>query len=330
MKRILFWVGVLVSILLLAVALSGLHLDEFWSNLQRLNLLWLIPGIALYFVSVWFRSWRWSLLLRPLGASIAPAKLFPIVVIGYMGNNIYPARIGEVIRSWILKRNEGMPVPGSLATIVIERVIDGLLMVAFVIVGLPAVPSMTDQTLRLIYIALIAFGAVIVVFFWMALAPAAAERVAMAVITRLVPHRFQDALRNIVVRFVAGAASLRNPADLARIMAASLITWLIETGKYACVAQAFGLSVSFIGLMLVNGVSNLFTIIPGAPGAVGTFDAGGILAMVALGVPKGLASAYILVLHVALWVPVTALGAVYMLRQGLHWADLRRAEEARS
>jgi uncharacterized membrane protein YbhN (UPF0104 family) len=81
--------------------------------------------------------------------------------------------------------------------------------------------------------------------------------------------------------------------------------------------------------MLVNGVSNLFTIIPAAPGAVGTFDAGGILAARALGVPESLASAYILVLHVALWVPVTVLGALLMLRQGLRWSDLRSAEAAR-
>lgn len=78
--------------------------------------------------------------------------------------------------------------------------------------------------------------------------------------------------------------------------------------------------------MLVNGLSNLFTVIPGAPGAVGTFDAGGILGATALGVPQSLAAAYVLTLHVALWLPVTALGAYFMIRQGLRWSDLQRAE----
>ena len=81
MKRILFWVGVLISVALLVVALRGLKLDEFVRDLGEANLLWLVPGIALYFVSVWFRSWRWSLLLRPLGVSVPARRLFPVVVI---------------------------------------------------------------------------------------------------------------------------------------------------------------------------------------------------------------------------------------------------------
>lgn len=325
MKRILFWVGVLISVALLVVALRGLKLDEFVRDLGEANLLWLVPGIALYFVSVWFRSWRWSLLLRPLGVSVPARRLFPVVVIGYMGNNVYPARIGEVLRAWVLRRNENVPVSSSLATVGIERVLDGLLMAAFVAIGLPAVPSLSAQAWPLLIAALSVFGAAIGVFVWMAHAPAAAERL-VETLARLAPVRFRAGLISLASRFIAGAGSLRNPADTAKILAASLITWLIETAKYACVAQAFGLSLSFIGLMLVNGVSNLFTVIPGAPGAVGTFDAGGILATEALGVDKGLASAYVLVLHVALWLPVTLLGAYYMLRQGLRWVDLEKVE----
>jgi hypothetical protein len=116
---------------------------------------------------------------------------------------------------------------------------------------------------------------------------------------------------------------------LGLIVVGTVLTWLLETGKYWCIAQAFDIQVDFVGLMLINGVSNLFTVIPGAPGAIGTFEYGGILATTALGVPTALASAYVIVLHVALWLPVTALGALLMLRQGLRWADLRKAEVAR-
>jgi uncharacterized protein (TIRG00374 family) len=325
-KRILFWVGVLISIAMLVLALRGLHLDEFVRDLRDAQLIWLVPGIVLYFVSVWFRSWRWSLLLRPLGAEVPARRLFPVVVIGYMGNNVYPARIGEVLRAWVLRRNEGVSMTSSLATVGIERVLDGLLMVAFVMIGLPAVPSLSAQAWPAAIAAATVFGAAIGVFVWMAYAPATAERMVSSV-ARLAPARLRSGLIEFGKRFIAGAAGLRNPVEAAKIVGASLITWIIETGKYACVAQAFGLSLSFIGLMLVNGVSNLFTVIPGAPGAVGTFDAGGILATEALGVSKGLASAYILVLHVALWLPVTLLGAALMLRQGLHWADLGKISE---
>jgi glycosyltransferase 2 family protein len=330
MKRSFFWIGILVSILFMGLALRGLRLDAFWADVQNAALWWVLPGIALYFVAVWFRAWRWAFMLRALPgvdrSRITANRLYSTVVIGYMGNNIYPARIGEVLRAWVLRRNEGVPMPSSLATVVLERVIDGLVMVAFVLIGLPSVPTLSAQAASVITLALAAFGIVIGVFFWFALAPQTAERLAAAIVNRALPERLRTPVLGLVSRFVEGAKSLRSPVDLGLIVLASAITWLIETGKYWCIAQAFGIELTFVGLMLVNGVSNLFTIIPAAPGAVGTFDAGGILAARALGVPESLASAYILVLHVALWVPVTALGAFLMLRQGLRWSDLRSVE----
>jgi glycosyltransferase 2 family protein len=330
MKRSLFWVGIVVSVVFTGLALRGLKLDEFWADLSRANLFWILPGIGLYFIAVCFRAWRWSYMLRPLGRKTDPRALYPVVVIGYMGNNIYPARIGEVLRSWVLQRNTGVPVASSLATVVIERVIDGLVMAAFVLIGLSSVPSLSPDMVRGVYVVITLFAAVIGVFFWLALAPATAERLANAVIGKIVPERGRRPLLTLVTRFLDGAKSLRSPKDLGLILLGSVATWLVETGKYWCIAQAFDIQLPFAGLMLVNGVSNLFTIIPGAPGAVGTFEAGGILAATALGVPAALASAYIIVLHVALWLPVTLLGAYFMLRQGLRWADLQKAETARA
>ncbi len=330
MKRSLFWLGIIVSIVFTGLALRGLRLDEFLVYLGRANMAWILPGILLYFIAVWFRAWRWSYLLRPLGRKTSPGALYPIVVIGYMGNNIYPARIGEVLRAWVLQRNTGTPVASSLATVVIERVMDGLVMAAFVLIGLPGVPGLSPEMVRGVHVVIALFAAVIGVFFWIALAPAKAERLATAVIGALAPERARRPLHALVTRFLDGAKSLRSAKDLGLIVLSSIATWLVETGKYWCIAQAFDIQLPFAGLMLVNGVSNLFTVIPGAPGAVGTFEAGGILAATALGVPTALAGAYIVVLHVALWLPVTLLGAYFMLRQGLRWADLRKAETARA
>ena len=105
MRRWLFWFGIAISVVFLSLALRGLKLDEFIRDIQQANLLWILPGVALYFLAVGVRTWRWSYLLRPMKRLPAPA-LFPVVVIGYMGNNIYPARIGEILRAYVLRRNE--------------------------------------------------------------------------------------------------------------------------------------------------------------------------------------------------------------------------------
>jgi uncharacterized protein (TIRG00374 family) len=327
MRRSLFWLGIAISIAFLYFALRGLKLDEFVSDIQQANLIWLLPGIALYFIAVAVRTWRWSWLLRPM-KQVPVLRLFPLVVIGYMGNNIYPARIGELLRSFLLRRIEGVPMSSSLATILIERILDGITMLAFVLIGLPRVPNLSQVVLNGILLASLAFVIATASFFWLALYPQMADRLAHAVITRVVPHRFQAPLLGITQKFVQGAQALRNPRDLSMIVLSTVVIWLLETGKYWCVAQAFNLGLPFDGLMLVNGLSNLFTIIPGAPGAVGTFDAGGILGTTALGVSNTTAAAYVLILHVVLWLPVTALGAYFMLREGLRWSDLKKAEEA--
>ena len=89
--------------------------------------------------------------------------------------------------------------------------------------------------------------------------------------------------------------------------------------------HAFSFTVPFIVLMLMNGVVNLATTIPSSPGYVGTFDLPGIVTLTAFGVPQDTATAYTLVLHAALWFPVTALGAYYMLREQLSLRELRDA-----
>ena len=129
MKKWQFWLGVLISVLFIGLALRGLRLDEFWSTVQSANYWWLLPGIAVYFVAVWVRAWRWHYLLGPV-KKIPTKTMFPITTIGYMGNNIYPARAGEVLRAVILKRREGVSISASLATIIVERIFDGVVMLA--------------------------------------------------------------------------------------------------------------------------------------------------------------------------------------------------------
>jgi hypothetical protein len=97
MKRWQFWVGILISAVFLYFTLRGMHLGDFWQTIKTAKYWWLIPGVAVYFVGVWVRSWRWHYMLRPL-KKISTRKMFPIVCIGYMGNNIYPARAGELLR----------------------------------------------------------------------------------------------------------------------------------------------------------------------------------------------------------------------------------------
>ena len=327
MKRWQFWLGVVISLVFLYFALRGLHLEDLGEALKQANYWWLIPGVAVYFLGVWARAWRWHYLLRPV-KEVPTRTMFPIVAIGYMGNNIYPARAGEVLRAVVLKRREGVPVSASLATIIVERVFDGVVMLAFVFVNLPELAKMTADSgfVGNIQTAALwgtgAFMGALAVFLLAAMFPERAESLINTLTVRLVPSRFQEKVLGVAGRFLGGLESLRSPREALMVFLTSVVIWLLETGKYWFVMHAFPqIQVSFFALMLMNGIVNLATTIPSAPGYVGTFDAPGISVRVAYGVSQAVAAAYTLVLHVALWVPITLLGAYYLAQEGIQWGE---------
>jgi uncharacterized protein (TIRG00374 family) len=321
------WLGVVISAFFLALALRGIDLEGFWTTVRHANYWWLIPGVTIYFGAVWARTWRWHYMLRHI-KRIPVSRLFPVVVIGYMGNNVYPARAGELLRSYVLKRKEQVAVSASLATVVLERLFDGLVMLLFVFVTLPFAPLPAAYT-WLVTIFSVIFLAALAIFFLLAMRPERMSRVYAWLVDRLLPIRMRPRVHGLFDPFVIGLQSLRSPRDLALISAASALIWLTETTKYWFVMQAFPFHVNFSVLMLMTAVVNLFTTLPSTPGYVGTFDAPGIAILTAYGVPQEIATGYTLVLHVALWLPITALGAIFMLFEHIGWSDFGRAVEER-
>ncbi len=331
MKKWQFWLGVLISILFLWLALRGLHLGDFWSVVAKANYWWILPGVGVYFIGVWARAWRWHYLLGPI-KKIPTAKMFPITTIGYMGNNIYPARAGEVLRAVILKRKEGVPVSASLATIIVERIFDGVVMLAFIFVNLTELARLTGSSgfvgniQEVAIYGTAAFIGALIVFLLAAMFPALTIRIGDWFIERLLPERLREKVRGIMHKFLDGLASLRSPFNVLMVFLTSVVIWLLETAKYWFVMHAFDFEVSFFALMLMNGIVNLATTIPSAPGYIGTFDAPGIAVLTAYGVEQAMAAGYTLVLHVALWLPITALGAWFLAREGIKWSDSLRSE----
>jgi uncharacterized protein (TIRG00374 family) len=325
MRRWLYLaVGIGISIFFLDLGLRGVQLDVVAERIADADLIWLAPGVAVYFLAVWGRTWRWHYLLRPLKA-IPLRALFPVVVIGYMGNNVYPFRAGEVIRAYVLKRNEDVRITASLATIIVERIFDGLVMLMFVFVALPFAPIEQDW-LRWIVVAgtLVFFGA-LGVFLFLAMRPALARRTYTWVIARILPRPMRQPVGRLADHFMEGLESLRRPRDLLMTLVTSAFIWLTETTKYWFVMHAFDFQVSFFVLMIMTAVVNLATTLPAAPGYVGTFHGPGIRVLETFRVNHEIAAGYTIVLHAALWLPITLLGFVYLIQQGLSWRSFGEA-----
>jgi len=322
------WLGLLISAGFLVYAFGGQHPGEVWAALRRVDLRWLAPALVLYGAGVWVRAVRWSVLLRPLVA-VPAGRVLPIVVVGYAANNVLPLRTGELVRAYLLERRHGVRKTAALATIAVERLFDGLTMLAFLLAA-AGVISFTAELRRLALVAFLLFVAILLGLVLLTLGGDLRDRLLQLALGPL-PSRFADRVERMAESFLGGLGVLTRKKDLALVAGTSIVAWAFEASMYWTIAHGFGPAlagaVGAAGALLATGVANLATLVPAAPGYVGTFEAGVLLAVHgALGVPRGLALSYAILVHAALWFPVTIWGALEWWRQHLSLAQARRLD----
>lgn len=322
------WLGFLISIVFLYLALRGQDFELIWDSLSTAEYVWLLPALVAYFLGVAVRAIRWDFLLRPL-ARLSPAQVFPVVVIGYMANNVLPLRAGELVRSYALSSRYHVRKSGSLGTIAVERIFDGFTMVVFILIASLSIALNSD--LRNVYhFAAILFAVLALALLILVFAPTTRDRV-ITWVMGLLPDKISERLHPMVEAFIAGLGIFRRWQDLLSVVLTSLLAWLLEASMYLFVAEAFNLDLSPAAILLITAVANLATLIPSSPGYVGAFEYGVVLAMTsALGIGREVALSYAVVVHAALYFPVTVLGFIFWWRESLSWREMQSTEEAAS
>jgi uncharacterized protein (TIRG00374 family) len=252
--------------------------------------------------------------------------LIPLVAIGYMGNNVYPFRSGEVLRVVLLQRQHKIPMARAATTVVVERVFDGLVMLTFIAVALLVVDVTSPEVRRIAMLTAPLFLAAVAVFFILAARPDWLRAI-MHQFGRFAPRRIRGVFTRLADEITEGLRGLRSPFDLAGTVLASFASWMVEALVYWMVSFAFNLGVSYPVMLLVVGVVNLAGLIPASPGQVGVFEFFVSLILIAVGIPESQAHAYALVVHVVIWLPVTLFGFACLVRYGLGWGALGQAHE---
>lgn len=319
------WLGFLISIIFLFLALRGQDFDRIWESLRDADYIWLLPALAVYFLGVGVRSIRWDYLLRSI-CQLSPIQIFPIVAIGYMANNVLPLRAGELVRSYALSTRYGVRKTASMATIAVERIFDGLTMLLFILIASFSI-ALTSNLRNIVLLAAALFVVLLLGLFLAVFAAGIRERI-LARLVDVLPDRVGLRLRTMTRSFVEGLGILRRKQDLLSVALSSILAWLLEASMYLLIAQGFALDVSPIGILMVTAAANLATLIPSSPGYVGPFEAGVLLVLSGpLGVPREMAISYAIVVHAALYLPITLLGFVFWWRESLSWRDVRSSEE---
>jgi uncharacterized protein (TIRG00374 family) len=336
------WLGLSVSAALLLVMVYQVDLAEMADALADANYLYVIPAIALYFVAVYFRALRWRFLLSPM--QLFPVgRLYPVVVIGYMANNLLPARLGELVRAYYLARREQVSASSALGTVAVERVYDGLTLLAFAAVAGPVLLLLGefDGTSDISHIAWFSLAVAIVTVFLGALAfltlltvePRFIEFFYRAL--SIVPARIRPKVRALVGTFIDGLSVLNSPRKHLALFFLSLPIWLLEGTMYFLIGYSFGIDeylgsvgALIMGVALLTATSNLVTSLPTAIGGIGPFELAAQQTLMALGVGASVAGAYAAFVHLAaLWLPVNLVGLAIMWKQNLSLKGLTGAPQ---
>jgi hypothetical protein len=333
-----FWIGIAFSLLFLVLFLYRVDFRKMGEALGTANYLFILPGLALYFIALLFRTVRWRFLLSPI-RPFGVGRLFPVVVIGYMANNLLPVRLGELVRAYYLGEREKVSVSASLATIFLERIYDGLTLLFFVAVAALFLPlaglvkglgqaSGIPWTLLAVATAL---PFLVAMAYLTLLATFPRLRVTVDWLAALLPGRLRPRARELIGLFIQGLASLKSPRNLVFLFLLSVPVWFFEGAMYLVIGYSFGLPGSFIGfgqlvgvMLLVTAVSNLVLSLPSSQGGVGPFEFFGAATLVLLGMNSEVAKAYIVALHIALLVPVTLLGLLLLWWENISLAQLAR------
>ena len=332
-------IGVGVSLVLLLVLLYQVDLSEVGDALANANYIYLAPSIALYFVAVYFRAVRWRYLLSPLKV-LRVGRLYPVVVIGYMANNLLPARLGELVRAYYLARREPINASSALATVAVERVYDGMTLLAWAVVAGPVLILLgefdgTGGASRTTWIILSVLTISLFVGGLAFLTSLAAIPKSILFLDRMlaiVPGRFRHKARELAYTFVDGLSILNSPRKHLALFLLSMPVWAFECSMYILISYAFGIDDHFgsvgtlvLVMMLVTATSNLATALPSSIGGIGPFEVVAQQTLIAMGVGGSLAGAYAGFLHlVALWLPVNLVGLAILWKQNLSLRGLTR------
>lgn len=326
-----------ITLALLGWSLSGVDLANVVTAIRDADPLRLLLLLAVTGLTYVLRAYRWQYLLHPIGKTHFRTA-FRTTVIGFAANTVLPLRAGELVRPYLLARSEGLSVPAATTTILLERLLDLVTVLAlfgvFLAFFAPPFAKVDPQVYSKVKsggLLMAAVAAAIVVLLALnAARPALAHRLVDLCLAPL-PDGLERRLSGLVYGLLDGLAVTRDPVLLAQSFALSLPLWLSIASGVWLTTTAFHMTIPFTGSFLFIAFLTVGVAVP-TPGAVGGFHAAFRTAAVTF-YDASVASAVggALVLHAASFLPVTLLGALFMFQDGLSLARVKRInDEARA
>ncbi len=328
--------GIVIALLLIWWTLHDVSLAEVWSHVRNVRLLPFALAVVVATLQFPLRAVRWQYLLRLEGKPLPFVPLWHATAIGFMATNILAARAGEFARAYAAKRMMGVRFTTAFASIAVERVFDGMMLVAFLVIGIWAGGFGADTSigpdLTLGEIAR-GMGVLFTLLLLLALAvvrwPGAALKVTRSVSRRVLPEKWSQRFTAIVEGLVSGLDALSSPSRLVAVLFWSLVVWLTGAASFWLGLRAFGIDTPWSAALLLQSILAFGIAVQFSPGFFGQWEAICRITLGLYGISVDSAVSFALGFHLGGFIPVTLLGIWSLSRAQIHLADLRRGDDLR-
>lgn len=322
-----FWIGIGISLFFLGLLFTKIDPAKVAAAFREMDWRYLPPAIACTFTSYFIRSIRWHYLLLPM-KRIGIRSLYPATIIGYMANNVLPARLGEFVRAYVLARKEGIQASSVFATLVVDRLCDGftvLLILLFTVFTLKlptGMESIQQNMVRGGYATLILYCGVIV--FLVILKRRTVWT--LNLVGRLVrpfPAALGEKLIPLLGSFIGGIRIATGPLAILAVVCSSIAMWATAAWPVDMVLRSFGIELPITGSLFILIFLVFAVMVPASPGFVGTYHYACVTALKAFNVPSEKALSVALVIHGINFFPVIAAGFYHLWREKLSLSVIR-------
>jgi uncharacterized protein (TIRG00374 family) len=326
-------IGVVVSVLGVWYALHDISLSELLAVSKQVRIAPFLAAVALVTLTFPLRTIRWRYLLQMDGKKLPFGLLWHSTAIGFMANNILPARAGEVARIYSAGKLTGVSYSASFASIAIERVFDGLIILLLMAGALSFAQLPGDvavegvalagvaKTVSVLFLALLGFSMFAVH------KPEVGLNIADRVSHSILPDRLADKAMGIARGLLAGLDSLKDPRRFLAILFWSLVVWVTNAVSFWVAFMAFDIDVPLSGAFILQAVVAFGVSLPQAPGYIGVYEAAIKGTLVLFAVEATRSVSYALLLHIGGFIPITVLGFISLARARFSLADLTKGPE---
>ena len=322
------WIGIGISIFFLYLLFRKIDFDKLLTALREMDYRYLLLSILFTFVSYFFRAVRWRYLLLPM-KKVGMNSLFSATIIGYMANNILPARLGEFVRAYALGEKEKLDKSSVFATLVLDRLFDGftvilILLITFFTVKLPAGMEKVQQGLVLGGYVTLAFYITVIVFLVLLKKQTMRTLRFTAMVLKPFPTRVGEKLIPVLGSFIEGLRFSSRSSDILILFASSAVIWAFAVLALDMVLISFGIILPVTASMFIMVFLVFAVMVPASPGYVGTYHAACVYGLMAFNVQMEKALSIALMVHGVNFFPVILAGMMFLWHDKLSLADVQK------